>query len=106
MINTIFSTQHATGQDEEKGGGGKKSGDFTSEVLAQLEPLQPHSFIISRLDSGRRTLSAAAEGPEGQGKCPGNGMMLERSQAMLCMKGESYDFGVSPCTGSGMWRVI
>lgn len=84
----------------------KKSGDFTSEVLAQPEPPQSCSFIISRLDSSRRTPSAAAEGPEGQGKCPGNGMMLERSQAMLCMKGESYDFGMSPCAGSGMRRMI
>lgn len=79
---------------------GKKSGDFTSEVLAQAERPQAHSFIISRLDSGRRTPSAVAEGPKGQGKCPGNGIMLERSQPMLCMKGESYDFGVSPSEGS------
>lgn len=32
--------------------------------------------------------------------------MLERSQAVVCMEGESYDFGVSPCAGSGMRRVI
>lgn len=86
--------------------GKKKSGDFTSEVLAQPEPRQPRSFIISRLDSGRRSPSAAAEGPGGQGKCPGDRMMLERSQAVVCMEGESYDFGVSPCAGSGMRCVI
>lgn len=94
------------GGEKKEGKKKKESDDFTSEVLVQPEPPQPRSFIISRLDSGRRTPSAAAEGPGGQGKCPGNGMMLERSQATPCMKGESYDFGVSPCTGSGMRRVI
>lgn len=33
-----------------------------------------------------------------------DGMMLEGSQEMLCMEGESYDFGVSPCAGPGMRR--
>lgn len=42
---------------------GEKSGDFTSEVLAQPEPAQPRPFIISRLDSGRRSPSAARRDP-------------------------------------------
>lgn len=101
MINTIFSTRHATGRDEEKGRK-KKGGDFPSEVLAQPELPQPRPFIISRLDSGTRPLGCS-RGTWGSRKVSWRWNAAGEEPGAVCMRGESDDFGVSPREGSGTW---